>query len=472
MDEHLQPPAEIAAEDWAATPASVRALVLVLLDRLRDLEARLNQHSANSSKPPSSDPPSAPPRPTKTPRGRPRGGQVGHVGATRPLIPPEQVDEIVPLYPDTCPRCQTALAPTLPEVLPLVRTQVWDIPPIQPSITEYQQHTLVCPTCQSRIQAPLPSHAPPTTFGPHATALAGLLHGRYRLSERETADFLAAVCGLPISLGSIASCCERVSTALAPIDAAVHALVQTQAVANIDETSWREENRRVWLWTMVTAGATCFRIAAGRGRTALQALLGEQFGGIVGSDRLKAYNILPDGRRQICWAHLLRNLRHLADYQHPDSWWAERMLAQVDGLFLAWHAYRNGLFDHVLLQQALVPIRSAMRELLTTGRAIRWYRIQGFSAELLTHWDALWTFSTTDGVEPTNNAAERALRPAVLWRKGCFGTQSVAGSRFVERVLTVTATCAQQGRKLFDLLVEALRAAWSGQPAPVLVSPP
>lgn len=455
-----------------ATPASVQALVVMLLDRLRELEARLNQHSQNSSKPPSSDPPSAPPRPTKTPRGRPRGGQVGHVGTTRPLLPPEQVDEIVPLYPDRCPACQTALTLTLPEVMPPVRTQVWDIPPIQPYITEYQQHTLACPSCQTLIQAPLPTDAPPGAFGPRATALAALLHGRYRLSERETADFLAAVCGLPISLGSIARCCERVSVALEGVDAAVQALVQTQAVANIDETSWRQDGRRVWLWTMVTSSATCFRIAASRGRTALLALLGEQFTGIVGSDRLKAYNILPDRRRQLCWAHLLRNLRHLADYQHPDSWWAERMLTQVEMLFLAWHAYRNGLFDRVGLQQALLPIRTAMRELLSIGRAIKWYRVAGFSVELLSHWDALWTFSTTEGVEPTNNAAERALRPAVLWRKGCFGTQSADGSRFVERVLTVTATCVQQGRKLFEFLVQALCAAWSGQPAPVLISPP
>jgi transposase len=382
------------------------------------------------------------------------------------------VDEIVPLYPTRCPLCQTALAPTLSEALPLVRTQVWDIAPIQLHITEYQQHSLLCPSCQTPARAPLPSDAPPGAFGARATALASLLHGRYRLSERETADFLSAVCGLPISLGSIPRCCERVSTALAPIDAAIHECVQSQAVANIDETSWREQGRRVWLWTMVTSSATCFRIAAGRGRAALLALLGEQFRGIVGSDRLKAYNLLPDERRQLCWAHLLRNLRALADYQHPDSWWAERMLTQVDALFLAWHAYRTGLFDRVRLQQALLPIRRAMRELLTAGGAIRWYRIQGLSAELLSHWDALWTFSTTEGVEPTNNAAERALRPAVLWRKGCFGTQSAEGSRFVERMLTVSATCVQQGRKLFDFLIQALRAAWSGQPAPVLVSPP
>jgi transposase len=261
------------------------------------------------------------------------------------------------------------------------------------------------------------------------------------------------------------------STALAPLDATIHAHVQHQEVANIDETSWRVAGQRGWLWTMVTEAATCFRIAPSRGRTALLALLGDYFRGIVGSDRLKAYNVLPDEQRQLCWAHLIRNLRALADYQHPDSGWAERMLIQVEALFVAWHAYRNGLFDRAGLQQALIPVRTAMHDLLTQGQAIAWYRIQGFSADLLSHWDALWTFSLVEGVEPTNNSAERALRPAVLWRKGCFGTQSAAGSRFVERMLTVTATCAQQGRNLFAVLIDALGAAWTGQPAPTLLSP-
>jgi transposase len=253
--------------------------------------------------------------------------------------------------------------------------------------------------------------------------LVSLLHGRYRLSDRETQDFLTAVCGLPIGLGSIPTCCAWVSIALAPVDAAIHAHVQRQGVANIDETSWRVSGQRGWLWTLVTEAASCFRIARSRSCSALLALIGDSFRGIVGSDRLKVYNLLPDDQRQLCWAHLLRNLRALADYQHPDSDWAERMLAQVDALFVAWHAYRIGLFDRAGLQQALIPVRMAMRKLLTQGQAIAWYRIQGLSTELLAHWGALWTFSQVEGVEPTNNGAERALRPAVLWRRvpsGCL----------------------------------------------------
>jgi transposase len=323
----------------------------------------------------------------------------------------------VPCRPTACPDCQTVLGDDLPDALPVVRTQVWELPVIRPHVTEYQQHTVCCPSCQTLVWTDRPATAPPGAFGPRATALVSLLHGRYRLSDRETQNFLAVVCGLPIGLGSIPTCCDRMSTALAPIDASVHAHIQRQEVANIDETSWRVAGQRGWLWTMVTETATCFRIALSRGRTALLALLGDYFRGIVGSDRLKAYNVLPDQQRQLCWAHLIRNLRALADYQHPDSGWAERMLIQVEALFVAWHAYRNGLFDRAGLQQALIPVRTAMHDLLTQGQAIAWYRIQGFSADLLVHWDALWTFSTVEGVEPTNNRAERALRPAVLWRR-------------------------------------------------------
>jgi transposase len=479
MDEHAPAPLNIPADDWAVTPASVRAVVLALFPlveqvavleaKLRDLEAKLNQTSQHASKPPSSDPPSSPPRPAKTPRGRQRGGPPGHEGHQRPLVPPEQVDRVVSLHPEACPVCQSALDAALPDGAPIARTQVWELPVMTPCITEYQHHTVCCPTCQTRVVADRPQDAPPGAFGPRATALIALLHGRYRLSDRETAAVLADVFGLPLSLGSIATSCARVSTARAPIDAAIQPAVQAQDVANVDETGWKEAGQRCWLWAATTPVATCFRIAKSRGRPSLWALLGAAFGGIVGSDRMKAYNGLPDGQRQLCWAHLTRNLRALAEYGHPDSPWAVPALVEVDARFVAWHAFCAGHIDRAGVQAALIPVQTAVRDLLMRGQTTAWYRIQGLSGELLTHWDALWTFSTVPGVEPTNNAAERVLRPAVLWRKGCFGTQSASGSRCVERMLSVTTTCRQQGRQLFAFLTDAVAAAWAGQLAPALV---
>jgi transposase len=476
----------VSDDDWAQTPESVQLALLSLLDiaraqsgRLRDLEtvvrelqAKLGQTSRTSSKPPSSDPPSAPPRPPRPARGRKAGGQVGHEGHQRPLVPPDQVHDPIELQPQQCPTCQTALPADLPDVAPLRRTQVWELPPLEPIITEYRQHTVCCPQCRQFVTAELPPDAPPGACGPRATALIGILRGRYRLSLDDVVEFLADVCQLPLGSASIVRGCARVSAALAPVDAAIQQAVQTQPHLNVDETSWPTETRKGWLWVAVSAVAVCFRICTGRGQDELRALLGSSYRGSVTSDRLSAYKLLPNGQRQLCWSHLLRNLLGLQERYADESGWAQQMLKRTDELFFAWHTYNDGWYDQVALQQALLPIRLAMQELLRVGVSSPYPKIAGLSRELLAQWEALWTFSRVEGVEPTNNAAERALRPAVLWRKGCFGSRSVEGCRFVERLLSVRSTCAQQEHALFAFVTAAVRAAWAGEPAPTLIPAP
>jgi transposase len=301
------------------------------------------------------------------------------------------------------------------------------------------------------------------------TALIGLMRGHYRFSLDAAEEFLAEVCNLPISSGSIVTSCERVSDALAPVDAAIQEAVLAHPQVNADETSWPTETRKGWLWVAVCAIATCFRVHSSRGKAGLRAVLGEAYRGIVGSDRLGTYKQFAPGQRQLCWAHLLRNLLGLLTRYADDTRWAQRMLVLTDDLFFAWHAYKEGWYDQIALQQALIPVRLAMHALLREGTTLPYPKIAGFSRELLKQWDALWTFSRVEGVEPTNNAAERALRPAVLWRKGSFGSRSAAGCRFAERMLSVCATCAQQGRPRFAFITEAVRAAWAGEPAPTLI---
>jgi transposase len=476
----------VSADDWARTPESVQLALLSLLDivrsqserlreletLVRDLQAKLGQTSRTSSKPPSSDPPSAPPPAPRPARGRKAGGQVGHAGHQRALVPPDQVQEPIELQPQQCPTCQTALPPALPDVAPLRRTQVYELPPIAPIITEYRQHTVCCPQCRQFVTAELPADAPPGAFGPRATALMAILRGRYRLSLDDVLEFLADVCQLPLSSGSIITSCERVSLALAPVDAAIQEAVQTQPQVNVDETSWPTETRKGWLWVAVSAIAVCFRICTGRGQDELRALLGSSYRGIVTSDRLSAYKLLPNGQRQLCWSHLVRNLLGLQERYADESGWAQRMLEQTDQLFFAWHASKDRWFDQVALQQALLPIRLALHELLMDGISSSYPKIASLSRELLAQWDALWTFSRVEGVEPTNNAAERALRGAVLWRKGCFGSRSAEGCRFVERLLSVRATCVQQERALFTFVTAAVAAAWAGEAAPTLIPVP
>ena len=475
----LAPPLGIPAADWAATPPSVRALVLALLDqqqrlqaRVADLEARLTQHSGNSSRPPSTDPPSAPPRPKRAPTGRPRGGQPGHPGHQRDLLPPGQVDEFIIHHPPACPHCQTVLPHDLPAT-EVLRQQVWELPPVQPHVTEHQFPTVCCPHCRSPVRAPRPPEVPPGAFGPRVAALVSLLHGRYRLSERETVALLADLCGLAVSLGSVAALCQSVSTALAPVYAEVQATLERQPIANVDETSWKEAGARRWLWVAVTAVCTLFRVAQHRSAAALQALLGDDYDGLVGSDRYCAYNSLPVERRQLCWAHLKRNWQAFRERDGPVGVWGEAASKQIDQLFAVWYRFREGELDRAGLQAAMAPVEGELRALVECGRdELPWEKARGFCRDLLLVWPALWTFVTVAGVEPTNNAAERALRPAVLWRKGCFGTQSELGSAFVARILTVTATCRQHERQVLTFLTEAVSAYCAGLPAPALITTP
>ena len=447
-------------------------MVRALSVEVQELRVRVNQTSRNSSKPPSSDPPNAPPPPAARSSGRKRGAQPGHPDRQRPLLPPEQVDELVQLHPTDCPVCHTTLPPTLPDVQPPQRTQVWELPPISASVTEFQHRTVRCPTCRRHVHATRSASAPPGAFGPRLTALIGLLHGRYRLSTRETCAFLAEVAGVDVSVGSIVRSCDHVSVALAPVDATIQATIAHQPLLHVDETGWREGSQRGWLWVAASAVATCFRIDRSRGRQALQRLIGEAYGGLVHSDRGSAYTVLPNHQRQLCWAHLVRNLPGVVDQGHVESPWAQRMIGQAQVLFAAWHAYQGGFFDQVALQMALIPVRMAVQDLLQIGASSSWSKLRKLARELQRHWEALWWFSRVEGAAPTNNTAERTLRPAVLWRKSCFGTQSSVGSRFVERILSVRATCVQQGRDLFAFLTDAVTAAWAGHPAPVLVATP
>jgi transposase len=476
----------ISSEDWAQTPETVRLALRSMFDIMqaqgqqlrefqqviRDLQAKLGQTSQNSSKPPSADPPSAPPTPPRVPRGRKVGGQPGHTGQQRPLVPPERVDEAVELRPEQCPHCQTPFPAELPTISDPRRTQVWELPVVQPHITEYRQHTCCCPNCRELVTAALPPDAPPGAFGPRATALMAILRGRFRLSVDDAAECLAELWNLPLSAASIVTGCERTSEALAPVDAAIQAVVQAAPQVNADETTWPTETRKGWLWVAVCAIATCFRIHRSRSGPAMRHLLGEAYRGIVGSDRYLVYDQFPDGQRQLCWAHLVRNLRGLRDYYAEETRWAQPLLDRTDDLFLMWHLYKGGWIDQVALQQALIPVRNTMRTQLMDGVGSPYPKIAGFSRELLTHWDALWTFSRVEGIEPTNNAAEQALRHAVLWRKGSFGSRSAEGCRFVERMLSVHATCRQQERSLVAFVTEAVQAAWAGAPAPILVALP
>lgn len=472
MSEDPIPPG-ISAEDWAATPPAVKAWVLSLLEtvavlqkRLAELEERVNQNSRNSSKPPSSDPPNAPPPPKQTPSGRKAGGQPGHPGHGRLLQPVESVNRVVPLRPVSCAECGALLLGEDPQP---VRRQVTELPRIEPEVTEYQHHTLTCLVCGASTPAPWPADLPAGSCGPRLEATVGYVTGRLGLSQRDTVELLDTLCHTPLGLGSIPALEGRVSTALTtPVAEAVE-YVQAQLTNNVDETSWPLGPHRGWLWVNVTTLVTVFFLLTSRSAAAARQVIGALTDKVVGSDRYSAYTWMAVWFRQVCWAHLRRDFEALVERGGESQRLGQALWAQAEQLFSLWHRVRDGPLNRADFQIQVQPLRQRVGELLREGVQVAHPKTAATCAKILQVEAALWTFVDHEGVEPTNNAAERALRRAVLWRRRSFGTQSESGSRFVERILTVVTTLRQQHRDVLDFLTDACAAAIAKRPAPSLL---
>jgi transposase len=384
------------------------------------------------------------------------------------------VDRLVVVTPDACRACGTVL-PSEPggDDLADERVQVVELPPVRAEVTEYRLAARRCRGCGTLTRAARPVEANGGAFGPRLHAVATLLVGRYRLSRREAVACLAELSEVELSVGALARLEQATSTALEPVVAEVAAAVRQAPVANLDETGWWQGKTRSWLWAVVTETLTLFRLDPHRSKAVAQALLGPAWTGIVGSDRYSAYRYLPLEQRQLCWAHLIREFRKIAAYNYHQRPFGEQLLEITARIFAAWYRFRTGAIDRPALLLEMAPLQTELRQALEAGRKPPHAVVAGtLCGNLLDSWPALWTFAHVDGVEPTNNAAERALRPAVLWRKGSFGTQSDDGSRFVERIMTVAATCKQQGRSLLDFLVAAATAARLGLPPPSLLPTP
>ncbi len=451
---------------------ALEAAVATLEARLTELEARLGQRSTNSSRPPSSDPPGHTP-PSVTPSGRRPGGQPGHPGRFRALLAPEQVDHIVVCVPEQCAGCGAVLATAAGVTDPAVeRRQVWDLPPVAVAVTEYQLAARRCVGCGRVTRAAVPAGVGADGCGPRLTAVTALLSGRYRLSKREVAACLDDLFGVDLAVGTVSALEQTMSVALEPVVVEAQTVVQQAPVVNMDETSWRQARRRVWLWAAVTATLTVFQIHASRGGAVARTLLGDGWSGIVGSDRGSMYAWIDGHRRQVCWAHLKRDFQKLVDWGPGPRPVGEQLLLIEAEVFRHWHRYCAGELSRAGLQAALAPVQDELMAVLAEGATDAHPVARSLCRGLHKLEPALWTFSTVDGVAPTNNAAEQALRPAVLWRKGSFGTHSATGSRFVERMLTVTASCRQQQRPLLDFLVAALTAQRTATPPPSLFSAP
>lgn len=475
METHPSLPQDI----WEQTPLAVQtyigtlearvvtleALVSTLEAEVRTLQEQLRKNSRNSSRPPSSDPPQAE-HPRRIRGQRRRGGQPGHPGHTRTLMPEAEVATVVVLKPEQCQTCQGPLAGDDPAPF---RHQVMEIPPIQPVVTEYQWHQLRCPACGETTRAPWPTGVPSGTYGPRVHATVALCTGAYRLSKRATAQVMGDLFGVPMSVGTISQSESATATVLAAPVAEARAYVQEQPVAYLDETRWRQGATRAWLWVAVTSLVTVFVVRLSRGGQVARELLGPTFSGILVTDRYSAYNWYPVRWRQLCWAHLLRDFAAIRDRGGPSTPLGEALLTQAHQMFHWWHRVRAGTLQRTTFRSYMTPLRREVIRLLEAGQRCGVPQTAGTCQALLQQRAALWTFVQVPGVEPTNNAAERAIRPGVLWRKGSFGTQSEAGSGFVASLMTVVATLKQQQRPVLAYLTAAHEAALRGATAPSLL---
>jgi transposase len=461
-------------EEWAQTPKAVQEFMLTLIVRVQMLEAevaalreQLNRNSRNSSKPPSSDGSEVPPKPRRRSKsGRKRGGQPGHPGTTRKLVPVEQVKESYDVKPDACCRCGHALVGEDPEPY---RHQVTGIPPVVAEVIEYRLHTLTCSECRAKTRAKLSTGVPQGAFGPRLQSMVSLLSGRYHLSKRDIVDVMADFFQADVGLGSVPALEQRTSEVIrVPVDEA-REYVKTQSVVHMDETGWREANQKAWLWVAATTLVTVFLIRQSRGGKVAKEMLNEAFTGILVSDRWSAYNWLLTILRQLCWAHLLRDFQAFVDRGGESQPIGEAILAQADLMFQWWHKVRDGTMSRATFQEKMETVQRQVGELLRQGATCNHSKTAGTCRDILKREDALWTFVHVEGVEPTNNLGERQIRPGVLWRKNSFGTQSEAGSRFAERIMTVVATLKQQHRNVLDYLIEACDAANWGKQTPSLL---
>jgi transposase len=460
------PPPGISTEDWTATPVAVRVLVTELLQRLANLEARLNQTSQNSSKPPSSDPPQAKPRRSKEPSGRKTGGQPGHEGHHRQWKSESEVDHIIDVRPEQCGQCGTLL---LGEDREPERHQVTDLPRITTVVTEYRRHCLGCVACGARTQASWPATMPEGRFGPRVQATVGYLTGRIGASHREVQEMLATLCQTEVSVGSITALEQAVSTALATPVAEAQQYVQQQPVRNADETSWREKTKRMWVWISVTPLVTIFQLLKTRGAAGAKEVLGEKVWGTIGTDHYAGYHWIDPRQRQLCWAHLKREFVAWSQRTDETARIGLALLAVEKQLFTLWYRVRDGTLTWADFQMAMLPPMARVHALLEEGASRAEAKAQGTCRNLLKREAALWTFVWEPGVDPTNNSAERPLRRAVLWRRRSFGTQSAAGSQFVARILTAVTTLRQQHRDVLTYLTDVCAASICKKPPPSLL---
>ena len=436
-------------------------------ERIAKLERQLNRSSRNSSQPPSADGPSAPAR-SKDPSGRPRGGQLGHEGKGRPLLPAWAVDDVIEHWPGRCSCGHVFAEAEHVGVGEPMRHQVEELPVITVNVTEHRVQRVRCPGCGEPVRAELPHEVSRSAFGPRLQAAIATLSVRNRISRRDTVELAEQLFGSRISTGTVDAILTRIGEALADPHADLLEQLRLSRAVNMDETGWRTAGQRRALWGVFDDRHAYLHVAENRHEDHAKELLADT-DAIVTSDRWWAYSHLPLKRRQLCWAHLKRDFAAHTEGLGAEKEFGERGLELCERVFWAWE-----VFKHTADRKALqLTVRRLQREYkpvirIYAAKRARNRHCRGIARNLLKAWPALWTFAKHPGVEPTNNHAERALRGAVIYRKLSLGSQSETGELRTARLLSAHTTCRLQRRSLFVYLTEAISSHARGDPVPLL----
>jgi len=458
-----------------AALAKERAKNAELVERVAALEAqiaglieRLGKNSSNSNKPPSSDPPGNK-QAKKKPKGGKRGAQKGHRGAHRKLTPPDQVDEVIDLFPPECEHCGCTL-PQIPDPR-AKRYQLTDLKPLAAHITEWRRHEVHCPDCGHATRARYdPEVLPRFAFGPRLMAVVALLSGVYHLSRRQIVSLLHELLGVRMSLGSVSAIEKRVSDAIAPaVEEALEA-ARAASVKHADGTTWFRSGTLLSLWVIATSAVTVFMVLDNGQKGTLRDELFGRTRGILVSDRATALKFWAMNRRQVCWAHLIRKFVSYSERDGPAGRLGKELLEYAHLIFDYWAMFRDKRLSRSSFIERMAPVRLRVEAVLQELAEAKIKRVSGSCADILDHREALWTFVDRADIEPTNNHAERELRGMVMWRRRSFGSQSERGTQFVARIMSVARTARKQGVKVLDFLVACCTPRPAGTAAPSLLA--
>ncbi len=442
-------------------------LIGALWDRLNDLEDRLNQNSRNSSRPPSSNGPRASmsaPTSAKKSTGRKRGAQSGHKGSKRMLA--DSVDDTFAYYPDETCSCGGAIDISN---TPYRRHQVFDIPSQAYSVVEHQLYQGQCCQCSKTIKAPLPDTVNQGQMGNNLLAYVAMQSGQFHQSISKIQQQLEQNFGLSFSRGAISEAQGRVSAVLTPAYQAIKGDMRKQAVVHCDETRHQRGRENRWMWQVCTPELSCFMTHFSRGAWAAKKLLGDKPENIVVTDQYAGYHYIDAENRQLCWAHILRNMNALAESWGTNKTHGTVLVRLIRILFRLRHRFEDNALTEKLYRKRMERLRRTWRQQLElASRRCVTPRYQNRCKLLLKHDDMCWVFLNNHEVPLTNNEAERSLRSYVLWRKGSYGVWSHRGELFRQRILTIVETCRKQKLNPLQWLRKILAATLNKTTYPLL----